>query len=291
MGIIGIYTTNRCNLKCKYCFAEQKKNNLDLNRVYEFIDYYDAMCSEKSHDIIITGGEPLLSEGLKELCNKLSDRFTNVALLTNGVYLTEEWMEYFQDKNIAVHISLDSITSEYHEKYRGHFAETKLAVDRMRKFSNKQIPVICMTLSYENLEQLHPMIEYAKKNNFDLDLNLISLNSTQRLSWNNATEEQIQCAIQGIDEWSSFTNRVVKGILMKKFLLNPFFSLDICFNRTHSLIIRANGDLYPCFMNNTRYFGNIYIDSFEKIIETKRKWDINKRNENCFGMECMGIYD
>ena len=104
--------------------------------------------------------------------------------------------------------------------FGAHFAETKLAVDRMRKFSNKQIPVICMTLSYENLEQLHPMIEYAKKNNFDLDLNLISLNSTQRLSWNNATEEQIQCAIQGIDEWSSFTNRVVKGILMKKFLLN-----------------------------------------------------------------------
>lgn len=56
---------------------------------------------------------------------------------------------------------------------------------------------------------------------------------------------------------------------MKKFLLNPFFSLDICFNRTHSLIIRANGDLYPCFMNNTRYFGNIYIDSFEKLLRQK----------------------
>ena len=55
MGIIGIYTTNRCNLKCKYCFAEQKKNNLDLNRVYEFIDYYDAMCSENLMTLLLLG--------------------------------------------------------------------------------------------------------------------------------------------------------------------------------------------------------------------------------------------
>ncbi len=47
-----------------------------------------------------------------------------------------------------------------------------------------------MTLSYVNCRTVTSDDRICKKNNFDLDLNLISLNSTQRLSWNNATEEQ-----------------------------------------------------------------------------------------------------
>jgi sulfatase maturation enzyme AslB (radical SAM superfamily) len=291
MGVIGIYTTNRCNLKCKYCFAEQQNYDLDLKKAYEFIDYYSSTIHEKTNTVIVTGGESLLSSGLKELCNQLIKKFSDVTVLTNGVYLTDEWLKYFQEKNISIHISMDSITPEYHEKYRGHFKETKEAADRMMNFKSKQKSVICMTLSYENIEQLYPMMEYVKENDYFLDLNIISLDPSEKLSWSNATKEQIQFAIKGIDDWINLSQRVVKGKLMKRLLLDNSFYLDVCYNRTHSFVIHSDGDIYPCFMKKKRYFGNIYTDSFEKIIQTKRNLDTCKHSDDCFSMACMGIYD
>ena len=67
MEFIGIYTTNRCNLKCKYCFAE--KNFLDINpkEVCEFVKYYVKNNNEKKHMVLFTGGEPLLHKELKTM--------------------------------------------------------------------------------------------------------------------------------------------------------------------------------------------------------------------------------
>jgi len=290
MGTIGIYTTNRCNLKCKYCFAEQQKYDLDLKKAYEFIDYYSTKFHEKSNNIIVTGGESLLSIGLKDLCEQLIKKFSDVAVLTNGIYLTDEWLKYFQERNISIHISMDSIAPEYHEKYRGCFRETKEVADRMVNFKSKQKSVICMTLSYENLDQLYPMMEYVKENDYFLDLNLISLDTSEKLSWSNATKEQIKFALKGIEDWISLSQRVVKGKLMKRVLLENSFYLDVCYNRTHMIVIHSNGDIYPCFMNKKRYFGNIYTDSFKKIIETKKNLDSCKQNDDCFSMACMGVY-
>ena len=289
MGVIGIYTTNRCNLECKYCFAEQKKNDLDLEKAYEFIKYYTSKIHEKN-TIIVTGGEALLVPGLKSLLNKLSKDFNDIGVLTNGVYLTDEWLEYFQEKNITIHISIDSLTPKYHEKYRGHFKETKEAADKMTNYRSEKKPIICMTLSYENIPELYRMINYAKKNNFLMDLNLLSLDSSKKLSWSNASNQQVQLGIKAIDDWIDFSHRDVKGKLMKRLLREQTYSLDVCYNRTHSIIIHSNGDIYPCFINKKRYFGNIYSDNYDEIINKKLNLDRCMHSDKCFSMACMGMY-
>lgn len=204
--------------------------------------------------------------------------------------MTDKWLQYFKEKNIMIHISIDSFTPEYHEKYRGHFKETKAAIDKIANYRSEKKHTICMTLSYENIPEVYKMIEYAKKYNFLIDLNLLSLDSREKLSWSNANKKQVELGIKVIDEWINFSHRDIKGKLMKRLLREETYSLDFCYNLTHSIIIHSNGDIYPCFMNKKRYFGNIYLDNYDEIINKKLNLDRCIHSDKCFSIACMGIY-
>jgi MoaA/NifB/PqqE/SkfB family radical SAM enzyme len=85
--IIILSVTMQCNLSCKGCYSRDypRKNELRLDEI-------DALFREaKSMGtmfFVITGGEPLMREGLLDLCAKHSDII--FMFYTNGAYITPE---------------------------------------------------------------------------------------------------------------------------------------------------------------------------------------------------------
>lgn len=78
--------TNLCNLKCSFCFQEKRysKNSLTPE---DWISVISALPS--SSHITLTGGEPLLFNGLADVVSSIrNDQTFNV--ITNGLLLTEE---------------------------------------------------------------------------------------------------------------------------------------------------------------------------------------------------------
>ena len=53
--------TDRCNFRCKHCFAN--KNDFEL-KVQTWKKIFDSICKNKIESITITGGEPLLYKDL-----------------------------------------------------------------------------------------------------------------------------------------------------------------------------------------------------------------------------------
>ncbi len=70
-----------CNLRCSYCDTKQAYDNgieMSVDQVMRAVAKYNLA------PVLITGGEPLLQEGVYELMNKLLDADHLVLLETNG---------------------------------------------------------------------------------------------------------------------------------------------------------------------------------------------------------------
>ena len=77
-----------CNLKCSYCDTKETQNGNQHTEmtVEEVVDRV------QTHDVIITGGEPLLQEDTALLIDALFDKFKRVSVETNGTIVPTRQM-------------------------------------------------------------------------------------------------------------------------------------------------------------------------------------------------------
>lgn len=111
---VRISVTDRCNLRCRYCMAENmqflpKRDILSLEEIVELGDIFIARGVRR---IRLTGGEPLVRRGVGELFQALGARIGNgleeVTLTTNGVLLAR-FAGLLADSGVRrVNVSLDS---------------------------------------------------------------------------------------------------------------------------------------------------------------------------------------
>lgn len=109
-----IHITNRCNLQCKYCFANSATaNNIDMDKkTIKLIIKRLASLSIKRLCIDFHGGEPLLRFDLIEyalsICDQLlTDKEVVYTIQSNATLITDEMCRVFQQRNFVVGISLD----------------------------------------------------------------------------------------------------------------------------------------------------------------------------------------
>ena len=80
---LRISITSICNMKCVYCHNEGNKDisSLTKNQVKEIVDKYTNVDS-----IRITGGEPLISPYIEDICKMLTEEYKiKVEINTNGI--------------------------------------------------------------------------------------------------------------------------------------------------------------------------------------------------------------
>lgn len=113
---LRVAVTDRCNLRCTYCMAEEvsflaKGDLLTYEEIARFVRVLAPVGISK---VRITGGEPLVRKGLPELIRQLTsiDGVKDVALTTNGVLL-EENADALREAGLKrVNVSLDTLNRE-----------------------------------------------------------------------------------------------------------------------------------------------------------------------------------
>ncbi|MDR1030061.1 MAG: GTP 3',8-cyclase MoaA [Treponema sp.] len=111
-----ISITDRCNLRCIYCMP-QKIRSLPETEILSYEEILRACIQGVSlgiHLIKITGGEPLLREGVPDLVRQLKNipGISKVSLTTNGVLLSRHLDALCAAGIDGINISLDSLDGE-----------------------------------------------------------------------------------------------------------------------------------------------------------------------------------
>jgi len=117
---VYLHVTDRCNLKCSYCFNEyHRKNFFDLS----FNEWKIIINKIKDSigTLVITGGEPFLYKDLNRLIKYILKTCKNIRIecFTNGnINFTKNNKENFETISLIdkLNISCDNVTNDDHER-------------------------------------------------------------------------------------------------------------------------------------------------------------------------------
>ena len=108
--------TDRCDFRCVYCMAEDmqflpRQRILTLEELYQVAERFVALGTRK---IRLTGGEPLVRQGIVDLCGRIASLpgLRELCLTSNGSQLGRLAQPLFDAGVTRLNISLDSLDPE-----------------------------------------------------------------------------------------------------------------------------------------------------------------------------------
>lgn len=145
---ISLNVTQTCNMKCIYCYGGDgeygEKGVMNQKIAYNSVDFLFKNSGDKKNvRITFFGGEPLLNFSLiKKVVNYAKVKATSNSkkisfnVITNGTMFTEEIIEYLNQNNIGVQVSLDG-NKEIQDKNRpmkNNISSFDYIIPNLRKF-------------------------------------------------------------------------------------------------------------------------------------------------------------
>ena len=111
---LRLSVTDRCNLRCSYCMPEEeyvwlpREDILTFEEAVRLVDVFTDLGVDK---VRLTGGEPLLRQGLERLVAQLAanPRLRDLAMTTNGILLAERAAALRTAGLHRVTVSLDTL--------------------------------------------------------------------------------------------------------------------------------------------------------------------------------------
>ena len=130
-----------CNMNCDMCYVRLSREEMEqqgrLRRADEWLALADQMKEAGTLFVLLTGGEPLLYPGFREVYLGLRGMGMILTVNTNGTLLDEEWADFFaQHPPRRINITLYGSDEKAYEKlchYPGGFDKATQAIRLLRE--------------------------------------------------------------------------------------------------------------------------------------------------------------
>ncbi len=276
-----------CNLSCRYCFAREGQSktlqNMPVEVGYRAVDYVIEKGNGSYREIDFFGGEPLLNfPVLQKIVHygyqraKAQGVELTFTLTTNATLLTGEIIDFLNDQEMSVVLSLDG-RPEVHDMMRkkrcgsGSYNQVLGNIQKLLKGRNYGNYYIRGTYTKNNLDFSRDVEHFVRLGFDSISLEPVIASPGNAFALD---EEDLLIIEQEYD-------RIVDLFIKQKKMGNPFlfyhFLVDLeqgpclykritgCGAGTEYLAVAADGSLYPChqFAGNQAYLmGNIMEADF-----------------------------
>ena len=167
--IISIELTDKCNLKCRYCYGAFAPNNKST-LTFEEIELLFAKLSERGVRIIeLTGGEPTLNPSFNSILELACLNFHSVTIMTNAVAFNDKSFELFKNYStkIGFSISIDGFsesTNSFQRNTFNTFTKTLNNILRIKQEVDPRYLRIVYMLTNENEHEVEQFYEFMIAN-------------------------------------------------------------------------------------------------------------------------------
>jgi cyclic pyranopterin phosphate synthase len=177
IAYVRLSVTDRCDLRCRYCMAEQmtfvpRKDVLSLEEMVALADIFIARGVKR---IRLTGGEPLVRKGVEQLVAELGKRIGNgldeLTMTTNGTQLARHAQMLAGAGVRRINVSLDSRDPDRfrHITRRGELAQVLDGIQAAAAAGLK-VKINMVALKELNEAEIAPMLRWCGERGFDLTL-------------------------------------------------------------------------------------------------------------------------
>ncbi|KKC29883.1 radical SAM protein [Caldanaerobacter subterraneus KAk] len=190
IGFMRISLTEKCNLKCNYCFVRKihdKKGDMPVEKFSEIMLWFIKENKGSRPVIQYFGGEPLLRMDLIELGHLLLEKAKQNGeiidyveeIVTNGTLMTENLAKYFISNNFNISFSIDG-WKDINDKNRvfpdgsGSFDRLIEGVNNYKNAGGKLSAII--TFTNDNIDKAEEIIHFLVES---VGFEEISINTPQ----------------------------------------------------------------------------------------------------------------
>jgi len=174
ISYVRLSVTDRCDLRCIYCMAEDMtfRPRSEILSIEELTLLGQTFCELGVNKLRLTGGEPLIREGLIELVTRLSQlpQTPEVCLTTNGTRLAT-YAQVLKDAGLArINISLDTLDPvRFHQITRvGDMQQVLEGIKAAQSAGFKRIKLNCVALRHYNADHAAGMVNFALNEGLDI---------------------------------------------------------------------------------------------------------------------------
>ncbi len=169
---LRVSVTERCNFRCQYCMPEKpfswvpRENLLTYEELFKFVK---VAIDEGIKKVRITGGEPLLREGLENFIQMIANykKDIDLALTTNGYLLPKTAQKLANAGLKRINVSLDSLKDDVAAKIaQKDVLKTVLEGIQAANAAGIKIKVNCVPMKNINDGELVDILEFCKDKNY-----------------------------------------------------------------------------------------------------------------------------
>jgi len=274
--VITVAVTYNCQCDCLHCSAAFYKEEVTRNRnalsLGELQDGVRQAVDLGATCVVLTGGEPLLYEGIYELIASVDPARSVCTLFTNGEFLTERTVEKLKQAGIyGVFVSVDHADGARHDENRQRPGLSK-KISRGLALC-QQAKILTGISTYATREkirdgELDALMDLAKSLKV-LEVFIFDVIPTGRLS----AQRECMLADEEAEQLREFRRIYNEKPEYPHIIHQTMFSsiaypcvAEGCPAGMVQVHLRANGDVAPC--DFTPYsFGNIRWQSLREIWE------------------------
>ena len=310
--------TMNCNMQCKYCYL--KENTVDLKQDDKYLETlkYAVNKFKKANvipfNISLHGGEvtTLSKKDFRDIIEYISNyykdnkrllEFNNFKIgvphIKTNLYNIEKHIDTIKDFNVSISGSLD-LPFSLHEEFRVTKGNQKTLdkilnnIKLLEKIPNKKkVSATIFKEHYERIDEIVKDIKYLEKNTC-LDMNDFNF----MIGFVSENDKQLHAMTE--KEQVKFYNRMKKefidtsldyGVRNSWFAeFNPTYctNCDNCGEKF--FLLERDGDIYSCVRgqkNPDFYYGNIYKDTVETIMNNASIKIFLNHNKVGFNSECL----
>ncbi|WP_321314178.1 GTP 3',8-cyclase MoaA [Halarcobacter sp.] len=171
---LRVSVTERCNFRCQYCMPEKpfswvpREELLSYEELFEFIK---VSIDEGVKKVRITGGEPLLREGLDNFIKMISTYKNDIdlALTTNGFLLPKTAQKLADAGLKRINVSLDSLKPDVAAKVaQKDVLKTVLKGIQAADDAGLKIKINCVPMKGINDNELVEIIDFCKEKGYQV---------------------------------------------------------------------------------------------------------------------------
>lgn len=299
-----IYITKRCNLRCTYCFVQNRasrQQSMEELTAKKMIDFLFGEISGKTIHLAFFGGEPLIEyQLLKNIVHYAEDSSRSInknisfSIVTNGILIDNEKLSFFRKHNIKIILSCDG-DRESQNKHRlfpngtGTFDILNKKVAAISRLKNSCARI---TFTSDTINKIFNNVLYL----YNAGFKNIGCSPVDQRNW---TEKEIQTIMRELKKVGEFWLQKHKNgeelyirplIDYFELIENPNQNFRIhmhkCWAGKWGVAIDVDGEIYPChrFVGVKKFIlGNIFG---RKINNNLRKYFCEKPINS---VGCMGI--
>ena len=272
---LRVSVTERCNFRCTYCMPEKpfswvpKENLLTFEELFEFMK---VAIDEGVNKIRITGGEPLLREGLDVFIKMIYDYKPSVDLaMTTNAYLLKGAAQKLKDAGLKrINVSIDTLKPQIAQDIAGKNVLKNVleGVEEALKVGLK-VKVNMVPMKTVNADEIVDVLEYCKERNMSIRFieymeNAHAVKEIQGMKSPELLEhlsQKYEFSDDGFDGSSPSHYYTMKDGY--RFGIIEPYEDDFC-KKCNRIRLTAEGNLIPC----------LYFDEAMSIRDSIKKGDI-----------------